>query len=271
MTRVAAVQSRVEDLDVDANLAHLRERCRALPDDVRVALFPEHFLTGYVADDRLQDVALAADGPELDVVCEVADREGLALLVGFVEREGEGENGDESGDGPTLYNAAAYVTGEEVTVYRKRHLWASERAVLTPGQERVVVDSPVGRAGLLTCYDLNFVRESAAFTEQRVDALFVVGAWPAAHGANWRLLARARALDGVRWVVAAGRTGERTVGDGQVTYNGRSLVVNPNGGVAHALDRRARDLVATLDPAVLAGDRRAIGIFHDGSEDPHNH
>ncbi|WP_254538100.1 carbon-nitrogen hydrolase family protein [Halomarina litorea] len=255
MTRVAAVQARVEDLDVNANLAHLRERCAGLPDDVSVALFPEHFLTGYAADARIEDAALDADGRELGAVREVATAEGQDLLVGFVERDGE-----------TLYNAAAYVTDTGTTVYRKRHLWGSERALLTPGEKRVVVETPVGRTGLLTCYDLNFVGESAAFTEERVDALFVVGAWPAAHGSNWRLLARARALDGVRWVVAVGRTGKRTVGDERVAYNGRSLVVNPNGRVAHALDRRPRDLVATLDPALLAEDRRAVGIFLEASE-----
>jgi predicted amidohydrolase len=252
VTRVAAVQSGVADLDVAANLATLRERCGALPDDVEVALFPEHFLTGYVADGRLREAAIPADGPELTAVRDVAARHGLALLVGFVEREGA-----------TLYNALAYVTAESVVVYRKRHLWGSERDRLTAGEDRVVVETPAGRTGLLTCYDLNFVGESAAFTEERVDALFVAGAWPAAHGDNWRLLARARALDGVRWVVAVGRTGDRTVGDGTVAYNGRSLVVNPNGSVAHALDRRPRDLVATLDPAVLRGDRRAVGIFRD--------
>jgi predicted amidohydrolase len=77
---------------------------------------------------------------------------------------------------------------------------------LTPGGDRVVVETPVGRAGLVTCYDLNFVAESAAFADEHVDALLATGAWPAAHGDNWRLLVRARALDGVRWVVAAGRT-----------------------------------------------------------------
>ena len=66
-------------------------------------------------------------------------------------------------------------------------------------------------------------------------------------------------------MVAAGRTGERTAGDGQVTDNGRSLVVRPDAR-ACALDRRPRDLLADRDPEVLAGDRQSAGIFREKSE-----
>jgi len=39
------------------------------------------------------------------------------------------------------------------------------------------------------------------------------GAWPGAYSENWTLLVRARALDGVRWTVGAGRTGRRDATD----------------------------------------------------------
>jgi predicted amidohydrolase len=249
--RVAVVQCPVDDLDVEANLARLRRRVGALPDDVSLAVFPETFLTGYVPDERVRGVALDTDGPELDAVRAVAREHDCHLLVGYVER-----------DGDRRYNAAVYVTPGSTTVYRKRHLWASETEWLTPGDRRVTVETPVGRAGLLTCYDLNFVAESHAHVDPSVTALLVPGAWPPEHDANWRLLARARALDGVRWLLAAGRTGERDVeGVPASSYNGRSLVVRPDGTVASALDRSARDLVATLDPAVLERCRETVGAL----------
>ncbi|PSQ01856.1 carbon-nitrogen hydrolase family protein [Halobacteriales archaeon QS_5_70_17] len=249
MTRVAAVQSAVTDLDVPANLARLRRRLGALPDDVALAVLPEHYLTGFAPDRRLREVALDREGPELAAVRSLAADHSIHVLVGFVERGG--------GD---LYNAAAYVTPRATTVYRKRHLWGGERGLLTPGGDRVVVETPVGRAGLVTCYDLNFVAESAAFADEQVDALLATGAWPAAHGDNWRLLVRARALDGVRWVVAAGRTGRRaSPGGRQVTYNGRSAVARPDGGLAAELDRAERDLIVDLDSATLERARRTVG------------
>lgn len=263
MATVAVPQCAVDDLDVEANLTDLADRTARLDATVDVALFPEYGLTGFVADERVKSVALDRDGPELDRVRETAQRNDVALLVGFIEHDRDDRDG--GGDEGDYYNATAYIDPDgETTVYRKRHLWGGERDVLTPGNERVVVETPVGRTGILTCYDLNFVAESAAFTRERVDALFVTGAWPATHSENWRLLLRARALDGVRWVVGAGRTGARRVpGSAPLDYAGRSTVVRPDGTIAAAMNRDERTLVAELDPDILAEQRAFIPVYEE--------
>ena len=249
---VAACQIAVTDLDPAANLAAVGERLAALDDRVDVALFPEYALTGFVADDRAHDAALDRDGPELDRIGTYAADHDLAVLAGFVE-----DAGDE------YYNTVVYAAPDgDLTFYRKRHLWAGESEVLAAGDEAVTVDTPVGETGLVTCYDLNFVEVSAAFARERVDALFVVGAWPGAYSENWRLLLRARALDGVRWVVGCGRTGRRDLPDApSVDYAGRSAVVRPDGAVGHALNRDERTLVADLDPEILAEQREFVPVL----------
>jgi predicted amidohydrolase len=259
MPTVAVPQLAVTDLDVETNLAAIAGRVAGLPDRVDVACFPEYALTGFVADDRVRNVALPPDAPALDRLADLAVTHDTAILAGYVQR-GDGTTADAEA---ALYNAAVYVrpSGDRET-YRKRHLWGGERSVLTPGEERLVLDTPAGETAILTCYDLNFVAESAALTEARVDCLLVPGAWPAAHSENWRLLLRARALDGVRWVVGAGRTGRREVPDAPtVEYAGRSAVVRPDGAVAAALNRDERDLVADLDPAILAEQREFIPVL----------
>lgn len=252
---VAACQTAVADLDMAANLEATLDRVAALPAPVDVACFPEMGLTGFVPDDRVADAALPRDGEDVDRLREAAAGTDTELLVGFVE---DGADGD-------LYNAAAYLPADgDATVYRKRHLWGGEAAMLEPGDDLVTLETPLGRTGLLTCYDLNFVHDSAALTDERVDALLVVGAWPATHGENWRLLLRARALDGVRWAVGCGRTGRREVPDARVTeYAGRSLVARPDGGVRASLDTAECDLVVDLDPAVLARQRDLVGVFDE--------
>ncbi|MFB6091648.1 MAG: carbon-nitrogen hydrolase family protein [Haloquadratum sp.] len=249
---VAACQMDVADLHVEANLATVEARTRDLPDEVAVALFPEHALTGFVGDERIAEAAIPRDGDPIDRLRDLASAEATALLVGFTERADTG-----------LYNATAYVDPDgAVTYYRKRHLWGSERELLDAGDDRVTVETPVGTTGILTCYDLNFVAESAAFTEERVDALFVAAAWPGAYSENWTLLVRARALDGVRWVVGASRTGRRDVPDAPaVAYAGRSIAARPDGGTHASLDRRADDLVVDLDPEAVDAQRELIGVF----------
>lgn len=248
---VAACQMAVDDLDVESNLETVEARVEALPDRVDVACFPEQALSGFVPDDRIASAAVERDGPELDRLGEAAEAADVDLLVGYVE------------DDDALYNAAAYLRGDgRRAVYRKRHLWGGERDLLEPGDSVVTIETPLGRTGLLTCYDLNFVAESAMLVDKRVDALLVVGAWPATHSDNWRLLVRARALDGVRWAVGTGRTGRRDVDGAPVTdYAGRSLVARPDGGIRAELDTDERDLVVDLEADVLERQRNLVGVF----------
>jgi predicted amidohydrolase len=248
---VAACQMSVADLAVETNLKTVLERVAGLPDRVDIACFPELTLTGFVPDERAVTAAVSPGGPELERLRRAATDAGTDLVIGFVEDAGD------------CYNATAYVraTGETV-VYRKRHRWAGEQAVLEPGNELVTLETPLGSTGVLTCYDLNFVQDSAALADERVDALLVVGAWPATHAANWRLLIQARALDGVRWAVGTGRTGRRNVADAQtMVYAGQSLIARPDGGVRAALDTAERDLVADLDPTVLERQRSLIDVY----------
>ena len=267
---VAVPQVPVDDLRVDANVERFRRRAADLSSEVDLAVLPEYALTGFAADDRLREAALPRDAARtrLESLAEAAD---AAVIAGYAER-----------DGGNVYNAAAYVpppdrsAGDDAVsdavadrgghaVYRKRHLWDEETEWVDPGTDRVVVETPAGSTGLLTCYDLNFVAESAWFAERAVDALAVVGAWPADHAANWRLLCRARALDGVRWVVAAGRTGtaggERA--SGEATYAGNSLVARPDGAVAAELGRGTATLTGTLDRATLSAQRDLVGAVGD--------
>jgi len=290
---VAVPQIAVDDLAVERNVDRIRERVTGLPNRVDIAVFPEYALTGFVADERIADAALAREAA-LDRLSSIAEDHDVAVVAGYAERDETNRTG--SGGRGKLYNATAYVPASdgagggvgdgEPAVYRKRHLWGDERELVTPGTERVIVDTPAGSTGLLTCYDLNFVGESAWFTDRAVDALFVSGAWPAAHAANWRLLLRARALDGVRWVVGAGRTGVAGRGDtgsrgGGSTdddsaddnstdddstddgaaheYAGNSLVAGPNGQVVAELGRGERDLIASLDRETLDTQRELVG------------
>jgi len=249
---VAACQCVIDDLDVASNRDRVAGIVRDLPAAVDLAVFPEGTLTGFVPDERIHDAAVARDGAAVAAVHEAATAAGCAVVVGFVEAAADG-----------YYNAAAYLDPDgDATVYRKRHLWATERALLEPGAERVRIETPVGTAAILTCYDLNFVAESAATATEDLEVLLVPGAWPAASSENWRLLVRARALDGVRWAVAAGRTGRRTVDDAPAaTYAGRSLVAFPNGAVKEALTRAPGRIVSELPPATLERARDRIGVF----------
>ena len=91
------------------------------------------------------------------------------VVVGFVES-----------DGDTLYNSVAVITADgPVAVYRKSHLWDSERDLFRAGSRAApVVDTPVGRLGILICYDLEFPEMPRNLALRGAEIIVVPTNWP---------------------------------------------------------------------------------------------
>jgi len=209
MSRIAAVQCRVTDLDVRANLARPRRRVGALPDDVALAVLPERYLMGVTPDRRLREVALDREGPTFAAVRTVAADHGVDVLVGYVERT----------DG-NLHDDAAYVTPAATTVCRKRHRWGCERGLLTPGDERIVVGTPSGGVSHLLRPQLRRRERRVCRPARRRPRRRRVA------GDSQRRLAVADAGASARRRALGRRYGpdRDTAVDGRTTYDGRSLV-----------------------------------------------
>ena len=130
--------------DADRNLERIAALARkARTEGAELVVFPELAATG------LGDPATSAQpvpGPVTDRLAELAKGLGLYLVCGFAERAGD-----------MLYNSACLVApNREVSVYRKTHLTADERSWATAGNEWTVVDTPIGRIGLLIGHDASF-------------------------------------------------------------------------------------------------------------------
>lgn len=116
----------------------------------RVVVLPELAPTGYVFRDRVELSAVAEprDGATVSGWAALATRLGVVVVGGFAER----------GPGGAVFNSAVLVDPDGVRrFYRKAHLWDRERDLFTPGDDvPLVVDTAVGRLGVVICYDLEF-------------------------------------------------------------------------------------------------------------------
>jgi len=99
-----------------------------------------------------------------------------------------------------------------------------------PGEQVVTVqNTPVGRLGLTTCYDMRFPALFEALGNADCSAIAVPAAFTVPTGkAHWHVLLRARAIEASAFVIAAAQVGKHE--DGRETY-GHSLVVDPWGEV----------------------------------------
>lgn len=110
----------------------------------------------------------------------------------------------------------------ETEIYR-------ESALVEPGHEAVIHDTPFARIGHTICYDLRFPELWRGLAQAGAEVLICPAAFTKKTGeAHWHVLNRARAIECTRFVISPCAIGP--VPGGGETY-GHSLVINPWGEV----------------------------------------
>ena len=253
--RVACCQLRPQFGAVVWNRELVRDAVRsAAAGGARLIVLPELCTTGYVFTSAAEARSLAqpAAGGALDDWIEEANRSDTVIVGGFAEVDERG----------ALRNTAAVVDGSGVlAVYRKAHLWDSERDVFEAGDDPPpVVQTPVGRIGVSVCYDLFFPEMTRRLALDGAEIVVVPTNSPrtvAGIAAGQHIgvsIARAVAHVNRVFVAVCDRWGEER---GQ-EWVGRSVIVDPAGGPAI--------LLADCDLAT-ARDKRWPGASNDALGD----
>lgn len=238
--------------DLEGNLAAVDDAVRdAMAADRQLLVLPELATSGYhLTPDEARAAALTA-GDEVFVRWARLLRADAVLVVGFPE----------AADG-VVHNSAAVLTERGVlAVYRKTHLWDTEREVFTAGDVAAgVLDTPVGPLGTLLCYDLEFPEVPRRLALAGAEVLAVPTNWPVVptppgeHPPEViQAMAAARASQVA--VACCDRRGEER---GERWTQG-TTVVGPDGW-----PRGEKDAEGRLDADVeLLADRRAISPRND--------
>ena len=173
MTLVAAVSTApvIGDLAGNGRIG-TAAICTALVAGAQLVVLPELCTSGYVFEspEEAASVAITAGDPLFAEWAELAQPARAVVVAGFCER----------GDSGQLHNSAIVLAGgEPVAVYRKTHLWDREKLIFTPGAAvPPVVDTHLGRIGVLVCYDLEFPELPRMLALAGADVLTVPTNWP---------------------------------------------------------------------------------------------
>lgn len=152
--------------------------------------------------------------------------------------------------------------GEPVARYDKIHLFNlelgnenyNEAKTIEPGKQVVVIDSPFGRIGLAICYDLRFPELFRAMKD--VDIIVLPSAFTETTGKmHWEVLARARAVENLAYVIAAAQGGYHV--SGRETH-GNSMVIDPWGRVLDRLPRGSGVVIGEINPSYQASLRASL-------------
>lgn len=148
---VAACQLRIDIDDPDGNLARVVTAVdAAVAAGAQLVVVPELVTSGYVFADLAEawQRAEPVDGPTVRLLTDLSARHQIVLVGGFCERS----------EGERPFNSLAVVDrGQVLAVYRKTHLWGTEKNVFTAGDAPApVLTTSVGRVAAMICYDLEF-------------------------------------------------------------------------------------------------------------------
>lgn len=211
--------------DLEANLGEI-ERLAGLAASrgARLVVFPEyssHF-TPEAGPDWL-DAAQSIPGPFTERLGAIADRSGLHLVAGLIERLGADER-------RVANTVVAIAPGAGVVArYRKLHLYDAfgqrESDWVAPGELAAPETFEAGgiRFGLQTCYDARFPEVTRRIVDAGADVVCMPAEWVRGplKEAHWRVLTTARALENTMYVAAADHA--PPVGAGN------SMIVDPMG------------------------------------------
>jgi predicted amidohydrolase len=252
--RLAALQMHAVASDRTANLFRIETAAReAAENGADLLVAPELAVTGYGAGDKISELAEPTDGDLSERLAALSRETGVALVVGFAERDGE-----------TVWNSAIYADGQRSIVYRKSHLFGPyERRLFAPGKPAAcIVKHRSMKLGLLICYDVEFPENVRRLAQAGAQAVIVPTALPASDHAEFiaRKLVPVRAFENQVFVAYVNHCGN----DALFSYAGLSGIAAPDGAMlAEAPETGEALLLADIQPTDYAASTAANTYLRD--------
>lgn len=226
--------------NLNETITHMRGCAKS---GAKLVIFPECNLSGYLFNSKEECLSIAETipGPTIETLMDKCKELGIYIIVGLLEKH-EGK----------LYNSAVLIgdNGEVLYTYRKTHLpdMGADRFV-DPGPGPLeVVETPIGKIGILICYDWSIVETTRVLMLKGAGILVAITNMPDGRDAYPDFISRTRARDNHSYVVVSNRVGE----EGGVRFLGRSQICDPYGAVlAEAPANQLNVIYSDLEPDLV--------------------
>lgn len=200
----------------------------------------ELFLTGYMARDAFARLAEPVDGPSVKAVRAMAEEHSTHVVLGMPEREPGTRR---------LFNSSVLVTPDgRAVAYRKVYPANfgpfEEGLYFGRGNELPLVNTKLGKIGLLICYDTFFPELAKAYALKGADLLAIISASPATSKPFFDRILPARAIENAFYVLYANLVGT----EANIVFQGGTQAIGPRGeDLGRAKDFVEDTVVAHVD------------------------
>ncbi len=257
--QISLLQHEPVPADINAALQRLDQYGgQAAEQGSALLVVPEASITGYNIDKAtMQQVALAADGKETSEIAALCRKHNIAMAFGFAEVD----NGQ-------YFNCVQLIDrhGKVQGKYRKTHLWGElDRTLFSPGEslachpQQTLAELNGFKIGLLICYDIEFPECVRALALQGAELILT----PTGLMQPFREVAEkvvpVRAYESQLFIAYCNYCGS----EGDLTYEGRSCIVGPDGNDLARADQETMLLSARLSKQAIADQRTALPYHRD--------
>lgn len=230
----------------------------------------------YIASNASETISLCKSVDDSEFIQGLraeTKKHGMPICVGVHEP---------TPSGAKVKNTLLWINeaGEVARRYQKLHLFDVEikdgpilkesNSVEAGSHIENPFDSPVGKVGMLICFDLRFPEPGIALRSRGAQILTYPSAFTVPTGkAHWETLLRARAIETQSYVIAAAQVGFHNEAKTRRSY-GHSMIVDPWGKVVAELggeeDEKGRGLdegeiaLAEIDLEYLEKVRREVPL-----------
>jgi predicted amidohydrolase len=155
-------------------IAYIR---KAAFDGANLAVLPEYQLGGFFPEDPKFREQCANWKMYLDVYCSLAKECNICIVPGSAAEL----HRDEATGTESLSNVVYFIdnTGAVVGRYEKKNLWHPERPYVKSSQHvaHVAFDTPLGKVGMLICWDVAFPEAFRELIAQGAKLIVVASYW----------------------------------------------------------------------------------------------
>ncbi|MBR2563288.1 MAG: carbon-nitrogen family hydrolase [Paenibacillus sp.] len=254
--RVALIQGDIKLGDPEANhehMKHLLERAVELHPDLKLAVLPELWNTGY-ALPQIHELADPEGQRSREWLSAFAQKHQISIVGGSIAEKREGQ----------IYNTmyAYNEEGIELSRYDKLHLFRlmDEEKYFEPGAEPEMFEIGNGlTAGASICYDIRFPELARTLALNGARALIVPAEWPNPRLHHWRTLLTARAIENQMYVIACNRVGK----EGDTEFFGHSMIIDPWGEIVAEGGEGEEIVSGVIRPSLVDEVRGRIPVFED--------
>ena len=211
--KIGVVQLDVKVNNYKANLEcaeRMIEQC--VNDGADIVCLPEAFATSLNLP-KAKELSQTIEGEICTYMRNIAKAKHIFLIGGFIENEHD-----------KVFSTAICIDpqGNIIGKYQRRYIYALEKHFITGGTKSCLIDTPLGKLGIIMGYDINFPESCRELFRKKVEIIISPTQIPKVYYKSTRQLAIARATENNCYFVLVSSCGQNTIA--RLEYMGGSII-----------------------------------------------